>query len=211
MGDFNGDGKQDLAVANYFGFDITVLLGNGDGTFTQTPSSPATGIYPDSVVVGDFNGDGKQDLAVTNQFSKTVTILLGAGKGDFTPISTSPATGTNPQSVALGDFNSDGIQDLAVANPNDNTVSILLGKGDGTFPKSQLVTLPSGTAPNSVTVADFNGDGFSDIVVAGSGNDTVNIAFNRTATSAQALSLRTLISLESRSASPSARRGSPRE
>jgi hypothetical protein len=91
---------------------------------------------------------------------------LGDGKGGFTPTSTSPATGRNPQSVAVGDFKSDGIQDLAVANPNDNTVTILLGKGDGTFPNSQLVTLPSGTAPNSVTVADFNGDGFSDVVVA---------------------------------------------
>jgi FG-GAP-like repeat/Bacterial Ig-like domain (group 3) len=186
VGDFNGDGKQDLAVANYFGYDVTVLLGNGDGTFTPTPSSPGTGIYPDWVAVGDFNGDGKQDLAVTNQFSKTVTLLLGDGKGDFTPTSTSPATGTNPQSVAIGDFNGDGIDDLAVANPNDNTVSILLGKGDGTFPKTQLVTFPSGTAPNSVAVADLNGDGLNDVVVAGSGNSTVNIALNNTTTTAPA-------------------------
>ena len=186
-GDFNGDGKQDLAIANYYGSNVTVLLGNGDGTFTASASSPATEVYPDWVAVGDFNADGKQDLAVTNQFSKTVTILIGDGKGDFTATSTSPATGANPGSVAVGDFNGDGIQDLAVANTGDSTMSILLGKGDGTFPIAQVLQLPGGTAPDSVAVAELNGDGNEDFAVAGSGNSSIVVGYSIPTTSAKAI------------------------
>jgi hypothetical protein len=80
VGDFNGDGKADLAVANYSDHSVSVLLGNGDGTF-QTHVDYATGSGPDSVAVGDFNGDGKADLAVTNDYA--VSVLLGNGDGTF--------------------------------------------------------------------------------------------------------------------------------
>ena len=82
VGDFNGDGRQDLAVANQGSATVSILLGNGDGTFDAAMNFGA-GFAPSSVAVGDFNGDGRQDLAVANQGSATVSILLGNGDGTF--------------------------------------------------------------------------------------------------------------------------------
>jgi hypothetical protein len=84
VGDFNGDGKTDLAVVDYSGDAVTVLLGIGDGTFKEAPSSPQTGFEPAAITVGDFNGDGILDLAVTNLNNGnpepgSVTVLLGNG------------------------------------------------------------------------------------------------------------------------------------
>jgi hypothetical protein len=173
VGDFNGDGKQDLAVANYGyygnGQGVSVLLGNGDGTFLTAVNYPG-GIQPSAVAVGDFNGDGKQDLAVANETNPgTVSVLLGHGDGTFLTAQ-SYAAGVYPQSVAVGDFNGDGILDLAVANfAYYGTVSVLLGKGDGTF--LTAVTYPTaGKWPRSVAVGDFNGDGKQDLAVANQGD-----------------------------------------
>jgi hypothetical protein len=136
VGDFNGDGKPDLAVANFNWPNpgtVSVLLGKGDGTFLPAQSFPA-GKYPNSVAVGDFNGDGKPDLAVANHGDiygngQGVSVLLGQGDGTFQPAQSFPA-GSYPQSVAVGDFNGDGFPDLAVANYA--WVSILLN--DATWP-----------------------------------------------------------------------------
>jgi hypothetical protein len=76
VGDFNGDGIPDLAVADYGQAKLTILQGNGDGTFTALATSPATGTDPSSVAVGDFNGDGIPDVAAANYASYTVTALL---------------------------------------------------------------------------------------------------------------------------------------
>src|SRR5262249_39062652 len=78
VGDFNGDGKQDLAVANRVSDNVSILLGDGAGSFSG-PTNFGAGSGPYSVAVGDFNGDGKQDLAVANYFSNNVSILLGNG------------------------------------------------------------------------------------------------------------------------------------
>jgi DNA/RNA endonuclease YhcR with UshA esterase domain len=172
VGDFNGDGKLDLAVANLDSDTVSILLGDGAGNFTLA-SSPSTGNYPSSVAVGDFNGDGKEDLAVANYGSNTVSVFLGDGTGNFS-LASSPATGSNPESVAVGDFNRDGNLDLAVANENDaGTVSILLGNGTGNF---TLVSSPAtGSFPFSVAVGDFNGDGILDLAVANNDSGTVSI------------------------------------
>jgi hypothetical protein len=115
VGDLNGDGHADLAVANFNDNSVTILSGNGDGTFTPTAINPATGLNPDSIVVGDFNGDGKLDLAVANEASDTVTVLLGNGDGTFT-VGSSPPTGNHPNSIVSADFNGDGKADLALEN-----------------------------------------------------------------------------------------------
>jgi len=174
VGDFNGDGKMDLAIANLNSNTVTILLGNGDGIFTPTAQSPATGLGPIFVAVGDFNGDGKLDLAVANFAGYTVTILLGNGDGTFTPTAQSPATGSRPNFVAVGDFNGDGKLDLAVSNQTSNNVTILLGNGDGTFtPTAQSPA--TGTEPISVAVGDFNGDGKLDLAVANFDDNDVTI------------------------------------
>ncbi|MGA2887460.1 MAG: FG-GAP-like repeat-containing protein [Terracidiphilus sp.] len=174
VGDFNGDGIPDLAVVNSNSNNLTILLGNGDGTFKANPVSPGTGSYPVSVAVGDFNSDGKTDLAVANTYDSTLTILLGNGDGTFTAAAASPQTGFSPESIAVGDFNGDGIPDLAVANGTSDTVTILLGNGDGTFTASPL-SAQTGSEPKSIVVGDFNGDGIQDLAVASANSNTVTI------------------------------------
>jgi len=174
--DFNEDGKLDLAVTNSnggFGNSVSILLGNGDGTFQPHVDYPAGNNVLD-LTVGDFNHDGRLDLAVTNNArAGTVSVLLGTGNGKFEAPLTSPA-GSSPQSLAVGDFNRDGRLDLAVANVfNPGLLSVLLGNGDGTF--KPPVSYATGTVPGSVVAGDLNGDGKIDLAVANHGDNTVSV------------------------------------
>jgi hypothetical protein len=181
-GDFNDDGNPDLAIVSddtgdYMGpYTVTVLLGNGDGTFTAAPS-PETGNQPSSIAIGDFNRDGIADLAVTNTQDDTVTILIGKGDGTFRPMPNSPATGTNPEGIVAGDFNGDNILDLAVANGGADTVTVLLGKGDGTFREAESPA--TGSQPYAIVAGDFNGDGNLDLAVANEASDNVTILLGK--------------------------------
>jgi len=170
-GDFNGDGNLDLAVTNDSSNNVSVLLGNGDGTF-RAAANYDVGFFPNSVTSGDFNGDGKPDLAVANQGSNNVSVLLGNGDGTFQAAVSYPA-GSNPVSVTSGDFNGDGKPDLAVASAGSDLVNVLLGNGDGTF--QAAVSYPAGSLPFSVTSGDFNGDGKPDLAVANASSNNVSI------------------------------------
>jgi hypothetical protein len=181
-GDFNGDDIPDLAIADLEGSAVTILLGNGDGTFIAAAGSPVTvGSEPHSVAVGDFNGDGKLDVAAVGYNDTNVAILLGKGDGTFqAAVNSSVVYDYSSVSVAVGDFNRDGKPDLAIALEDSgfydtNTVLVLLGNGDGTFsvPSNGAVTV--GTNPESVAVADFNGDGVPDLAVANSYSNNVSI------------------------------------
>jgi trimeric autotransporter adhesin len=177
VGDFNGDGKPDLAVTNSGANGVNVFL-NSESGFSAMAASPATGDSPTSVAAADFNGDGKLDLAVTNSGSNNVTILLGNGDGTFTAAA-SPATGTAPNSLAVADFNGDGVPDLAVANAGSSNVTILLGNDDGTF--TAAASPAADTGSTSVAAADFNGDGKEDLVVANSRDSSATALLAETA------------------------------
>lgn len=182
VGDFNGDGKLDLATANADDNTVSILLGKGDGTFQPATAYPVS-LYSTALAAADFNRDGKLDLAVNDGGSDTVSILLGNGDGTF-QTHVDYATGSMPQDVAVGDYNQDGKLDLAVndlncANPpscGPGMVSILLGNGDGTF--QTHVEYTTGPSPDSVTAGDLNGDGILDLVTASGtygANDTVSV------------------------------------
>ncbi|MGA8437028.1 MAG: FG-GAP-like repeat-containing protein [Candidatus Sulfotelmatobacter sp.] len=174
VGDFNGDGIADIAVANYATNTISVFLGNGstgvgDGTFQAHIDTSTGGEEPTSIATGDFNGDGKLDVAVTNFHTNNVSVLLGNGDGTFTPAPGSPyAAGNGPISVATGTF-SGGQIDLAVVNETDNTAGVLIGNGDGTFkPQTPQTTYSTGSGGNplSVVTGRFSNGGSLDLAVA---------------------------------------------
>jgi FG-GAP-like repeat/Putative Ig domain len=181
VGDFNGDGKLDLAIATVDlivagSGSVIILLGNGDGTFTQAAGSPTSlsGAY--AVAAADFNGDGKLDLAVTSNGSNTVSIVLGNGDGTFTQAAGSPIpVGHTPDALAVGDFLGSGKLGLAVANFNDNTVTILGGNGDGTFTQPAGSPVAVGKGPYSITVADFNGSGRLGFATANLNDGSVSV------------------------------------
>lgn len=162
IGDFNSDGKRDLAIANFSSNNISILLGNGTGGFAPAATFIA-GTNPSAVAVADFNGDAKLDLAVTNAGSDNVSVLLGNGAGGF-GMPKNFFVDANPSAVAVGDFNGDGKTDLVVANADTNNVSVLLGDGAAGF--GAATNFLVGYTPLALAVGDFNGDGVRDIAVA---------------------------------------------
>jgi hypothetical protein len=168
--DFNGDGKVDLITSNHSNGTVSVLLGNGNGTFRKAVDYPA-GSYPVDVAVADVNGDGKPDLIVadvglgSNGYADAgVSLLLGNGDGTFQQAQPLDAGLLGVSSVAVADVNGDGKPDLVVGGSGG--VSLLLGNGDGTFQPPRL--LDAGLlGVSSVAVADVNGDGKPDAVVGG--------------------------------------------
>jgi hypothetical protein len=182
IGDFNGDGLQDLAVANAKDNSISILLGNGDGTFTAASGSPIpVGSFPFFVAVADFDVNGTADIAVSNDSDNTVTILLGKGDGTFTEANGSPIPNFNynPGPIIPADFNGDGKVDLAVSDftPSDpnsklGNVVVLLGNGDGTFANAPGSPITVGVDPFALAAADFNQDGKTDLAVDNYGQIT---------------------------------------
>jgi hypothetical protein len=171
MRDFNGDGIPDLAVANTSG-SVSILLGNGNGTFGAAGAPIQLGHDPTSIAFGDFNRDGKLDL-VTGNNDGTVSVLLGNGDGTFqNPVTYTDGLGSSDAYVAVADFARNGIPDLAVAE-GSGQVNILLGQGDGSFSLLQIFPTPGNIT--SIAVGDFNGDGLPDIAVTDTTNNTVDL------------------------------------
>ena len=170
IADLNGDGVPDLIAPTTDQNTIpgpgsvTVLVGNGDGTF-KDPQTYVTGhageLSTAYVTTGDFNGDGHMDIAISSSSEDTVSVLLGKGDGSFRAQSTF-GTGSSPFSVVAGDFNGDGQFDLVTPNSSGNSASVLLGNGDGTFQARGVFSV--GANPNAIATGDFNGDGKADLV-----------------------------------------------
>jgi FG-GAP-like repeat/Cep192 domain 4 len=189
IGDLNGDGKPELVVASCANTNCTgnglvsVLLGNGDGTFKTAVTYSSGAQSPKSVAIADVNGDGKPDLVVANLCANpcvadgSVGVMLGNGDGTFQAVVTYDAGGLDTVSVTVADMNGDGKPDIVAANfctaspcsalGGAGSVSVLLGNGDGTF--QAAVTYSAGGPALSVTVGDLNGDGKPDVAVLSCG------------------------------------------
>jgi hypothetical protein len=204
IGDFNGDGKLDIAITNYSGTAVNVLLGNGDGTF-QAPIITPSPINPVGIAAGDFNGDGKLDLALSSWNSGgAFTIFTGNGNGTFNVGTTYdfgtweqcyPSGGSNPYWIGAADLNQDGKLDLALAvqisacgteysgQNNWGAALVYTGNGDGTFNLDDGPWV-GGVDNSGIALGDFNGDGMMDIAVAGNAGwttqDWVTILLNNT-------------------------------
>jgi hypothetical protein len=178
-GDFNGDDDPDLAVANRFSSDVSVLLGGAAGGFTGPTSFP-TGFFSNSVAVGNFNADqdSDPDLTVAEE-SGQVRVLLGSSGGGFAG-PTAVLSGSQVQgglsSVAVGDVSLDGDPDLVIAHRSGNQVRVLLGGPGGSF--GAPTNFPTGTLPASVAVADFNADSKPDLTTT----HNVSVLLNTTVT-----------------------------
>ncbi len=197
VADFNGDGFLDLAVANQGDNSISLLRGNGDGTFTEFPGSPfkltntstISETTPVAMVTANFrnrvntvNNALELDLAVANEGSNNVAILLSSVDQNLdvtlTEAPSSPiSVGTTPVAIATGDLNADGVADLAVVNQGDNSVTILLGSSnlDGTFTQATGSPLQTAATPAGIVIANFANGAVPDIAVTNNGASTLGV------------------------------------
>ena len=174
VGDFNGDGSPDLAVGNFYRLvanvtEVSILLGNGDGTFRTPVRYPVGHSEFHHVATADLNGDARLDLVVARNTG--LSVLIGRGDGTFNASVDYP-TSTLGRGVAIGDFNGDTRLDLA-ATDLQNTVNVLLGSGNGTF--GAKVPYVVGTGAYDVIARDLNGDGRLDLATANNNGPSVSV------------------------------------
>jgi hypothetical protein len=170
-GDLNGDTKTDVVITASNTDSVTVLLGDGAGGFSSVTDF-LTGAQPTGVVVADFNNDGDSDIVTSNQGSNTISLLLGDGTGNFAaplPFNVSGSV----RKITCGDFNSDGNMDVATSHFAFPQVSVLLGTGTGSFSAFVNYNSAVGAVCYSITAADFDTDGITDLAVP---NNSVNTA-----------------------------------
>ena len=167
LADVNGDGLLDVVTVNILGYSMTVLLNTGNGTLGPYTNYDV-GASPRSIALADVNGDGKPDVVIANSGSTTVSVFFNNGSGLFGGRA-DYAVGTAPSCVTVGDVNGDGKPDIVAASyaAAGSTVSVLFNSGTGTF--GARTAYPVGANPQSVVLADTNGDGLPDIVAANYG------------------------------------------
>jgi len=163
--DFNQDGIPDLAIVNQTSSNVTVLKGNGDGTFTEFAKSPlAVGNLPVAIASGSLSGSTGPALAIVNQKDQTITVYLGNGDGTFAAATQSPlATDTTPTGVAIADLVQEALGGIAVTNTGAGTVTIYVDIGSGLFTKA--LEPAAGTDPYAIVASDFTSGTFPDVAV----------------------------------------------
>ncbi len=170
--DFNADGITDIAVANTTTNKVSVLLGDGDGTFA--PQIELTvGSGPRGIAVLDADGDGDMDIATANQSSSNISVILGNGDGTFGPAASFDAGGSSEWALGAGDMNEDGILDLIVGTQGGQQVIVLRGNGDGTF--TNITTRTGVGRLWMLNIGDLNGDGHMDVATVNSSSNTGSI------------------------------------
>ena len=170
-GDFNADGKKDVAIANTGSNNVSVFLGTGTGSFGAALNI-GVGTGPYAVVSADFNGDNKLDIASCNAGTNNVSILLGNGNGTF-GAAVNFGTANGPRGITSGDLNGDSNIDLVTANYNSGNISVLLGAGNGTF--GAATNFPAGTGPRAIITAKLNADAILDLAVSNETSNNVSI------------------------------------
>jgi hypothetical protein len=160
LGDFNADGRLDVAILNVSSGNVSIRLGTGGGAFAGTTNF-AVGYSPQAIAIADLNGDDRLDLAIVGE-TNALSVLLGVGNGNFNAPTTYSTGNTAAYDIVLGDFNGDGRTDIAAANGSQSTFGVLLGNGNGTF--QTAVTYPTGgTVCMDCVTGDFNNDGRLDL------------------------------------------------
>jgi hypothetical protein len=162
--DFNGDGNADLAVVNINDNSVSIVLGNGDGTFAPQQEI-AVGQLPRGIAVLDFDGDGDADVVNSNANSSTLSLIENLGNGVFSNTPTTIDAGvTSEWSLMAGDMNNDGISDLVVGSGGSSQIRVLSGNGDGTFTPEAIAS--TGGRSWQISLGDVNGDGNIDVASA---------------------------------------------
>jgi len=178
VGDFNRDGRPDLAFANHETQHLTTLLGDGRGGFVPAPGSPvsvAVKPHPHGIATGDFNGDGCPDLVTDSWGEDRLEILLNDCKGSFRTPGIYVSVGKHPyQRIRVADLNGDGNADIVSPNLDGSDVSILLGDGKSSFVQPAGSPVPCGDAPFNIAVGDVNGDGLADLAIVNSPSSTAD-------------------------------------
>jgi hypothetical protein len=179
FGDFNNDGRLDLAVANSGMDNIGLLFGNGNSTFSnQTTFPTGSGSEPCFIAIGDFNNDNQLDIAIVNQGSNSFGVLLGCANGTFfSPLNYFIANGSQPYSVAVGDFNNDNRLDIIVTGTYTDNVGVFLGYINESFLSAPAYSTGLLSRPTFITVGDFDNDTRLDVVVANNGTDNIMVIF----------------------------------
>ena len=170
VGDVNNDGNLDLAFANHDANYLTVLTGDGKGSFGPAPGSPFTvqsKPHPHGIVMADFNGDGKPDLATDDWQNNRITVVFNDGRGGFLSPGVSFAVGKMPyHKLRAADLNKDGRADIVTTNFEGGNVTILLADGKGTFKEPKGSPFEANQRPFGVAIGDVNADGNADLAVA---------------------------------------------
>ncbi len=178
VGDFNRDGKTDVAITEANSNKVAILLGRGDGSF-ERGASYTVGNGAASILASDLKGDGGLDLVTANAAANTFSVLVGKSDGTFKS-AVDFAAGNSPLAIAAGDFNGDGHADLAILNSGDRSVSLPLGHGDGTF--HAAASYRTGLEQKAIASGDLTGDGLPDLVVTNFCGEDTSCKGNGTAT-----------------------------